>query len=331
VDQQLDGEKRQVRTEHSSEKPDHAGLHGCHGEHLPRACAPGSQQSQFAPVAIDGAQGRQIGEAERQQRPGHGEHDEQRLRVERIAGGGFEPFGEVVDELDLARQAAFDRVADLAGVLEGAARRPGEAGAVELGLHLPLHAGDGPRHRRRTGAHGVDARQRAADLAGEGVHREDRDVGRGLRRRRADQGIQRLEEDIGHGDECHPSDLEPASLTATEAEPHRVSDPGSQRRRQLLVEDDLARPKAAAQEAEGVDVSQVVVGDGENRPRAGVGNAGRAEVADPGQGCSCDRRCLGDIGLAADGACQRPRLRIARNRALEIERDATGRGGGHRP
>ena len=86
----------------------------------------------------------------------------------------------------------------------------------------------------------------------------------------------------------------------------------------MLVEDDLARPKAAAQEAKGVDVAQVVVGSGEDRPGARVGDAGRPDVADPCEGRGRDRRCLGYLGLAGDGAGQRPGLRIARHRALEV-------------
>ena len=77
-------------------------------------------------------------------------------RVEGVAGGGVERIGEVVDELDLARQCAFDPVAGPIGALERRGRAAGASGArVELGLHLPLHAvlGAGlrarPRGRRR--------------------------------------------------------------------------------------------------------------------------------------------------------------------------------------
>src|SRR5436305_32618 len=235
VDQEADRGKGEPGSERPGDDPDRPGFDARHRYELAGTGTAGAQQGKFTTVAVDRTERRQVGQAERQQRARDSEHDEKRLRVEGVAGGRFEPFGEVVDELDLAGQAAFDRVADLARLLEGLARRPGEAGAVELGLHLPLHSGYGPRHRRRTGARWVDARQLAADLPSEGGDGEDRDVGRGLRRRRPDQGVQRLKEDVGRGDEGDASDTERPRLATTEAKPDRVSDPGPQRRRQLLV------------------------------------------------------------------------------------------------
>ena len=65
-------------------------------------------------VAIDGPERGQEGEPERDDRARDGEHDVQRLGVQRVAGGGVELVGEVVDELDLAGQRSLDPVDDLA-------------------------------------------------------------------------------------------------------------------------------------------------------------------------------------------------------------------------
>ena len=99
-----------------------------------------TQQGELAPVAFGGAERGEVGEPERDEGAGDGEHDVERLRVQRVAGGGGEAVGEVVDELHLAGQRALDPVADAVGVLQRLAGRRAEAGRVDLRLHLPLHA-----------------------------------------------------------------------------------------------------------------------------------------------------------------------------------------------
>ena len=102
--------------------------------------APCSQQRELAPVALDGPQRRDVGEAEADERSGESEHDVQRLCVQRVPGGGVQLVGEVVDELDLPGERALDPVDRL--------QRPGvrlrrcvtELRGIGLGLDLPLHA-----------------------------------------------------------------------------------------------------------------------------------------------------------------------------------------------
>ena len=250
-----------------------------------RLRAAGAHQGEFAAVTLDRAEGRQIGETKRQQRARDREHDEKRLRVERIARRRFQPFGEVVDELDLAGEAAFERVANLAGTLEGFARRAAEAGAVNLRLHLPLDAGEGARDRRGGRAGGAQRRQRPADRPGEGRDGHDRDIGRWLGRRRADLRVERLEEDVGGADEGDAADGESLRRrVGAQPQVDRVADPRPQRRRQLLIEHDLPRPQPAAQEAEGVDVAQVAGWHREDRAGPCVGDACCPSMTDPRKG-----------------------------------------------
>ena len=108
-----------------------------------------TKKGEVAAVALGGAEGGEIGEAERDERAGDGEHDVERLGVERVAGGAVEAVGEVVDEDDLAGKRALDAVAHLRRLLKARARASGQRGRVDLRLHLPLRpalrAGDGRR------------------------------------------------------------------------------------------------------------------------------------------------------------------------------------------
>ena len=77
--------------------------------------------------------------------------------------------------------------------------------------------------------------------------------GRRLGGRRAEQRVERLEEHVGRGDERDAADAEalrPAPRPRRQRD--RVAELRLQRRGELLVEHDLARPQRAAQEAEGL-------------------------------------------------------------------------------
>ena len=100
----------------------------------------------MAPIALDRPERGEEGEAERDERTGDGEHDEERLGVERVARGGRQALGQVVDELHLPGQGALDDVADLGCPLERLGRASGERGRVDLGLDLPLRADLCPGH-----------------------------------------------------------------------------------------------------------------------------------------------------------------------------------------
>ena len=112
----------------------------------PRAASP--QQGEVAAVGLDRAQRGQIGEAKRDQRARHRQHDVEGLRVEGVAGGAVQRVGEVVDEAHLTGQRALDAVARLVGGLEGRRGAGAQVSRVHLDLDLPLRAGQGSRHRR---------------------------------------------------------------------------------------------------------------------------------------------------------------------------------------
>ena len=84
-----------------------------------------------------------------------------------------------------------------------------------------------------------------------------------------------------------------------------------QRRRQLLVEHDPARPQRAAQEAEGVDVAEVARRHGEDRARcpASVAAGRAASGSTPANGAVAVGGGLGDARLAGRPRGQRARLR----------------------
>ena len=73
---------------------------GCEADQSSPRRAPRAQEREVAPIALDDAESSQIGQAERDQRAGHGEHHEQRLRIKRVAGCGRQRVAEVVHELD---------------------------------------------------------------------------------------------------------------------------------------------------------------------------------------------------------------------------------------
>ena len=70
-----------------------------------------AQEREVATVPLRRAERSEVREAERDERTRNREHDVQRLRVERVAGGGVEVVGEVVNEDDLSGQRPLDLVA----------------------------------------------------------------------------------------------------------------------------------------------------------------------------------------------------------------------------
>ena len=177
------------------------------------------------------------------QRPGDREHDVERLGVERIAGGGVELIGEVVDELHLAGQRALDAVGDLAG--------PACTPAPARPRGSRRRAAPGPATARRAGRR--ERRRRPSP-----VRRDSADRGRACRRtccsgriaalaggcagRGPEQRVQRCEHHVGRGDQRHPGDTKaPRARAGARCDGDRVADPRLQGRRQLLVEHDRPR------------------------------------------------------------------------------------------
>ena len=98
---------------------------------------------------------------------------------------------------------------------------------------------EAPPARRR------DRGQFARDGARERGQRHDRGVGRRLRGRRAEQRVERLEDDVGRGDQPDAGDAE-GQRPGAGPRSHRdgVADPRLQRGGELLVEHD--RPGSEA-------------------------------------------------------------------------------------
>ena len=148
------------------------------GEHEQRrGDAPArAQERERRAVALDGPECREVGEPERDERAGDGEHDVERLGVERVAGGGVEAVGQVVDEDDLAGQRALDAVADLvAAAARGAGCRSSAAGstcACTCHCVAGLRAGHRATRRRRRVIVGSAGASRARECR----ERQDRDV-----------------------------------------------------------------------------------------------------------------------------------------------------------
>ena len=69
----------------------------------------------------------------------------------------------------------------------------------------------------------------------------------------------------------------------------------------------------------------------QDRAGARVGDPGAAAMADPGERGGRHGRGLGDVGLLGDPGGQRAGLAVVADRALQVERHAAGRRGGHRP
>src|SRR2546430_17282579 len=93
-----------------------------------------------------------------------------------------------------------------------------------------------------------DGGQRGRDPGGEGVDREDRDVRRGLCRRRTDQWVERLEELVGGGDERDSAHAQPdGSRAPMGRQGHQVAWLHLQGGGELLGVDVLSRPGGAAE------------------------------------------------------------------------------------
>ena len=149
----MDGGERDRGAERAGERRRAATLSSAaSATQVAAARAARAQQREVAAVALDRAERGQVGEAERDERAGHGEHDVERLRVERVAGGAVEAVGEVVDEHDLAGQRALDPVAEPRRLLQRVRRAAGQRRRVDLRLHLPLRAGLRAGHRGGAGS-----------------------------------------------------------------------------------------------------------------------------------------------------------------------------------
>jgi hypothetical protein len=90
ADHRAVGGKRDCGAEHSGHHPDHAALRDCDCEQLAPGGAAGTQQSEVTPVAVDGPERRQVGEAQRDDRARHCQHHVQGLGVQRVARRGVE-------------------------------------------------------------------------------------------------------------------------------------------------------------------------------------------------------------------------------------------------
>ena len=119
LDHRGDGEEGKPGTGKPGDQADHRALHACHHQEVAAGRSARPQQGEVAAISLDGSQRRQVGEAERDQRPGNGEHDVEGVGIEGVAGGGVERVREVVDELDLARKGALDLVAGAIGEVVG--------------------------------------------------------------------------------------------------------------------------------------------------------------------------------------------------------------------
>ena len=247
-------------------------------------------------------------------------------------GSGVEAVREVVDEDDLTGQRSLDPIAEARRLLQGVCRAAVERSCAELDLYLPL--GPGLRAGNRRGARRLaDGGQRRRDFCRQGRERQDRDVGRRLCRRRAEQGIERLEQLVGSGDEGDAADAKvQRRRPAARRQRDGVSGLHLQRRGELLVEDDLARLERAAQEAEGADSGEVVGRYSQDRARSGVDRArSRGAVFDSRERRGRGRGRLGDPRLSRDLLRDGLRGAAALHRALPVQRHAPGSACGHRP
>ena len=207
----------------------------------------------------------------------------------------------------------------------------GEHSWIGLRLHLPLcpglRAGDG-------GGAGsaADRRQRWGDRGREGSQREDCDVGGRLRRRRAEQRVERLEKHFRSGDEPDPAYAQPnRPHPALRRQQHPVARLRLQGRSELLVEHDLARPLRTTEEAERVQMCEVARRDREDRARPGADRSHRRRsVLEPGEGRGRGRHGLRDARLARDAGRDACCGAITADRSLPVERHASDGRPGHR-
>ena len=254
---QPDGDERETGPDRARGDCGHDALQYGEQRKVASARSARTQECEALPVALHRAERGQIGEAESDERPGHREHDVERLGVERVAGRGGEVVAEVVDENDLARKRPLHPVANPGCLLECARRSARERSGVHLRLNLPLRS----TLRSRDGGGGGPGRDRGKrrrDPCSKRLERQDRNVGGRLSRSRPEQGVERLEELIRcrhdrdatdpHANRCR---------AAARCHPDDVARLRLQRRRQLLVEYDFAGPERSTEEAKGVEMSEV--------------------------------------------------------------------------
>ena len=119
---EVDGGERERGAERAGGEAERDALERRERDQVAAAGAARAEQREVAAVALGRAERGEVGEPERDERAGHGEHDVERLGVERVAGRGVQAVGEVVDEDDLAGQRALDAVAELRRLLRARAR-----------------------------------------------------------------------------------------------------------------------------------------------------------------------------------------------------------------
>ena len=110
-----------------------------------------AQEPQVSAIALDGAERGEVGKRQRDEGSRDGQHDVERLGVERVARGSAQAVSEVVDELHLARERPLDAVADLRRLLQRGGRASSKGLRVDLRLDLPLDPALGAGNRRRAG------------------------------------------------------------------------------------------------------------------------------------------------------------------------------------
>ena len=122
----------------------------------PAACP---QQREVATIALDRPQRGQVGQSERDQRARNGEHDVERLGVERVAGRGGELVVRLSTNCTWPGSDAFDPVAGAVGQRERVGGTAGQRRGIQLSVHLPLHAVLRAGDRAGPGARGRDRAQ----------------------------------------------------------------------------------------------------------------------------------------------------------------------------
>ena len=161
------------------------------------------QEHQVAAVAFGRPERGEVREPERHERAWNGEHDVERLRVERVARGRCQAVRQVVDEAHPAEQRPLDPVPEPGCASSAAAGDPPSALGAELRLHLPLDAVESTGDSRGSHRGGGQGPERGRVGAREGPERQDRDLRGRLGRRRPGSRVERLEEHVGRGDERH--------------------------------------------------------------------------------------------------------------------------------
>src|SRR5581483_4074068 len=110
---EADGAERDGRAERACKQAELEALDARERQQVAPTGAARTQQRKRPPVALRRPQRGEVREPERDERPGHGEHDVERLGIERVAGRCAQVVAQVVDEHDLAGKRALDPVADL--------------------------------------------------------------------------------------------------------------------------------------------------------------------------------------------------------------------------